>query len=163
MAEYNLDEPEIVKRRSARPVRRQPDYSRAPDGSAPVVPHVPEKNEVDSSVGIAVTVGLVILGFIGLVNGVVLGLLLAIAGGFGLLGGVVAERRGKDFWNWYWLCFCFGWIPLVVLAFTGKTKERDDADLLSSGQHKTCPYCAEVVKIQAIKCKHCGSEIGEKT
>lgn len=27
---------------------------------------------------------------------------------------------------------------------------------------KLCPYCAEEVRIEAIKCKHCGSHIGER-
>ena len=26
-------------------------------------------------------------------------------------------------------------------------------------QHKKCPFCAEFINIEAIKCKHCGSEI----
>lgn len=27
---------------------------------------------------------------------------------------------------------------------------------------KICPYCAEEVRVEAVKCKHCGSFIGER-
>ena len=29
----------------------------------------------------------------------------------------------------------------------------------SSDRYKKCKFCAEVVKIEAIKCKHCGSDL----
>ena len=29
----------------------------------------------------------------------------------------------------------------------------------NQGETRTCPFCAEEVKIEAIKCKHCGSDI----
>lgn len=25
---------------------------------------------------------------------------------------------------------------------------------------KTCPFCAELIKREAVKCKHCGSDLG---
>lgn len=32
-----------------------------------------------------------------------------------------------------------------------------------SANHKKCQFCAEVVKIEASKCKHCGSDLTQKT
>ncbi|MUM78291.1 hypothetical protein GKC30_11660 [Pseudodesulfovibrio sp. F-1] len=33
----------------------------------------------------------------------------------------------------------------------------------TSQKEKECPYCAELIKAKAIKCKHCGSEIEPNT
>jgi hypothetical protein len=30
-----------------------------------------------------------------------------------------------------------------------------------NSDEKQCPYCAELIKLNAIKCKHCGSDINE--
>lgn len=32
-----------------------------------------------------------------------------------------------------------------------------------SATHKTCPQCAERVRYEALKCKHCGHEFASKT
>lgn len=62
-----------------------------------------------------------------------------------------------------------GWVVALVWAFkrpetipastppqpVGDTVARPEVKV----QTKTCPFCAEDVKFEAIKCKHCGSEL----
>ena len=33
---------------------------------------------------------------------------------------------------------------------------------MSAASVKTCPYCAEEIKADALKCKHCGSMLSDK-
>ena len=58
-----------------------------------------------------------------------------------------------------------GWV--VALAWAHKkppqqftpTYEVSPPPPRKAGDEKVCPYCAEVVKAAAIKCRHCGSEL----
>lgn len=50
-----------------------------------------------------------------------------------------------------------GWVAALVWALTVTPKAahaESDAELM-----RDCPYCAEPVRVAAIKCKHCGSAI----
>lgn len=54
-----------------------------------------------------------------------------------------------------------GWVVAMVMAV--KEKEQVVAVIQSApepaGSVKACPFCAETVKIEAVKCKHCGSAL----
>lgn len=46
--------------------------------------------------------------------------------------------------------------------FTKDTFNRDTKSLSSktkSQEQRECPFCAELIKAKAIKCKHCGAEV----
>lgn len=45
-----------------------------------------------------------------------------------------------------------GWIGALVWAAINPTQP-------SPGQLKKCPFCAENVRREAVKCKHCGSAL----
>jgi hypothetical protein len=51
-----------------------------------------------------------------------------------------------------------GWVVSLVWAFTGYGAEPQQL-----AQTKTCPLCAEDVRIDAIKCKHCGADLSHAT
>ncbi|SFU43954.1 hypothetical protein [Xenorhabdus koppenhoeferi] len=48
---------------------------------------------------------------------------------------------------------------LLLVIFGGKRSLNGDS---KSNQIK-CPFCAEQINVEAIKCKHCGSDVQEKT
>lgn len=48
-----------------------------------------------------------------------------------------------------------GWIAALIWAYTFPTAH----EVPTAAPSKRCPYCAEDVHQDAIKCKHCGSDL----
>jgi len=96
---------------------------------------------------------------------------------------VVAAKRGLKWW--YYALFCVVIAPMLVrvivmsggtslgaafgaflvpvgslfMALASNTSEREAVVSGEAGEYKKCPFCAEAVRKEAIKCKHCGSEL----
>tara|TARA_B110000908_G_scaffold47169_1_gene57527 strand:- start:89 stop:454 length:366 start_codon:yes stop_codon:yes gene_type:complete len=58
----------------------------------------------------------------------------------------IAQTKGKSFGAWY----VYGLFLLPITFVHSLILDRDD---------RKCPHCAELVKLEATVCKHCGSEL----
>ncbi len=54
-------------------------------------------------------------------------------------------------------------VGILVLAFSGKNSDALEKEQIINNKLTKCPFCKELVKPDAIKCKHCGSDIASHT
>ncbi len=81
--------------------------------------------------------------------------------GFAIVVGVFASRRGRSGFGWFVLALFF--TPVLVgllLAVLPKQLTAAEAALEAERPtpetHVRCPDCRELVRKDALRCKHCG-------
>ncbi len=78
---------------------------------------------------------------------------------FGLIGGYIYQSKGNSFFIGCLLGALLGPIGWLIGALRRPSKELLERQGVITGPTKQCPYCAELVKEEAVVCKHCGREI----
>lgn len=84
---------------------------------------------------------------------------LVVAALLGLIPAFIAQSKGRSFGGWWLYGFLLFIVAIIHVLFVPSLNSSGAAVTDSQGPMRDCPYCAESVKYQATKCKHCGSEI----
>ncbi len=74
--------------------------------------------------------------------------------------GAVAGKKGRTGVGWFLLALVTS--PLiagVILLLVGDYAPELQRRALANGTMRKCNACAELVQRDAVKCKHCGSEL----
>lgn len=69
---------------------------------------------------------------------------------FGIAAAMFAGFNGRSVAGWFFLGCLFGPFALLFALILGRPEEE--------GVRK-CPFCAELVKKEAVVCKHCGNDL----
>lgn len=74
---------------------------------------------------------------------------------------IIAEAKHRSAGAWFIAGIFFGPFALLVALLPAledaeitRAREKGESD-----SYRKCPQCAEVIRREAVKCKHCGSEI----
>lgn len=73
---------------------------------------------------------------------------------------MIAEKKGLSGWGFYFLSILLSpFIGIIVALVATPNIEKMNEKLLKDGKVKMCPACAELVKPDAMVCKHCGKDL----
>lgn len=75
----------------------------------------------------------------------------------GGIAAMIASSKGGNVAVAFILGVLLGPFGIIAAFFLGN-EQKADAAKIASGDSKKCPRCAELVKPDALVCKHCGHE-----
>ena len=79
---------------------------------------------------------------------------------FSVIVGWFAHQKGRSGIAFFLISIVISpMIGLIVVLIIKPSGEVMEQRMLLSGEGKTCPFCAEVVRAEALICKHCGKDI----
>lgn len=68
-----------------------------------------------------------------------------------------ANKKGRDFGRWFVISLLLS--PLIGFVLLLLMQDVSEQTALEDGLLKKCTSCAELIKTEAVKCKHCGAAV----
>lgn len=80
----------------------------------------------------------------------------------GFICSVIAVNKGRSIVGFFLIGLLLGPLGILLAAFLSKNDIKLEKKFIKSGMMCKCPFCAELIKTEAVKCRHCQSEIPEE-
>jgi hypothetical protein len=91
---------------------------------------------------------------------------------FSILTGAIAANKNRSVELWCFLGFFLGFLGFITVIALGekkitnsprqKNRALNSQEFNPNDHKKKCPMCAEYIKLEARRCKHCGHEFSEE-
>ena len=75
-----------------------------------------------------------------------------------LIGAYVGSEKGRSGTKFWWLGFFTSFLIALLVAIGLPRVEKTSSLPSQQYSHKKCTDCAELILVEAVKCKHCGAK-----
>ncbi len=77
----------------------------------------------------------------------------------GVISAMVAGNKGRSGCAWFAMGLLLGPLGLIWALVMPSNHATLEEQAILSGEYSKCPYCAELIRSEAVKCRYCGSEV----
>ena len=79
-----------------------------------------------------------------------------------ILAGLIARKKGRSFGVFFLASIFLSPLIGVIAAFGARSEVAEiESDKIYAGELKRCPHCDEAIRHDAVKCRHCGSDLSQ--